>query len=121
MEAGIHGPVAMEMEGILVPSGSSIHAFSDWLGMHISPDYFPLSSPYFLSNVISTNIAMVHMTRGGHMGSHWGGRGMVCYNIPMGLPSTPPFIVSYLSTCSGELEDSRIIYNLRNHILLTNH
>lgn len=121
MGAGIQGPVVMEMEGAWDPSGRSIQASMDWFGMHLSPIPFPLLSSSFDSIVVSTSIAMGHLSRGGHMGSHGGGRGMICCNIPLGLPSTPPSIVIDLSTCLGESKDSKIRYNLRNHIVLIDH
>lgn len=111
----------MEMEGDGVPLGITIEASSDQLGTHLFPNSFPLLSSSSVSNVVSTGIIVGHITRGGHTGSHGGGRGMVCCNIPMGLPSTPPSIVSDFSTCLGESKDSKIKYNLRNCIVLTDH
>lgn len=101
------------------PITSSNQASLDQLGIHLSFVTFPLLSTSYVSDVVSIGIDVGSLPRGGHMGSHGGGSGMICCRIPLGNTSTPPLIVTDLSSCLGESEDSRIRYNLQSHIVLS--
>lgn len=48
-----------------------------------------------------------------------GGKGILSCKILFGNHYTPPSLVAYFYSCSGESEDNQIRYNLRNRIILS--